>query len=187
MELPFPTAVKTGTSKDYRDNWTVGFTRDYTVGVWVGNFDGSPMRKVSGITGAAPIYRDVMLALYRDYTPADLLDHPPTGIVRTRICTLSGKLVNGDCPHAIEDVFFAGTEPTEVCQMHKAYWVDSRDGFLTDPTSPYAVKKVFIHFPPLYQTWAHAMGYALPPTRYSAYSPSQDSLHSPFEEPVRAC
>ena len=107
LELSFQTAVKTGTSKDYRDNWTVGFTRDYTVGVWVGNFDGSPMRKVSGITGAAPIYHDVMLALYRDYNPVSLLSDPPEGIVTARICPLSGKRVHEDCPHAIEEVFFS--------------------------------------------------------------------------------
>ncbi|MFY9738737.1 MAG: transglycosylase domain-containing protein, partial [Candidatus Cybelea sp.] len=54
LEMPFPAAVKTGTSSDFHDTWTVGFTRDYTVGVWVGNFDGSPMRGVSGVTGAGP-------------------------------------------------------------------------------------------------------------------------------------
>ncbi len=57
-------AVKTGTSKDMRDNWCVGFSRRYTVGVWVGNFDGSPMRDVSGISGAAPAWLDIMQALH---------------------------------------------------------------------------------------------------------------------------
>ena len=170
LMLPFQTAVKTGTSKDYRDNWTIGFTRDYTVGVWVGNFDGTPMRKVSGITGAGPIYRDVMLALYRDHSPAPLLDSPPTGIVTARICPLSGKLVADDCPHGIEELFLEGTEPTEPCQMHQVYWVDARDGLLTDPDSPHAVKKVFLQFPPLYQSWAHSMGYPTHPTSYSAYA-----------------
>lgn len=60
----FWSAVKTGTSKDMRDNWCVGFSRRYTVGVWVGNFDGSPMRDVSGISGAAPAWLDIMLALH---------------------------------------------------------------------------------------------------------------------------
>src|SRR5690606_41442788 len=45
LELPFPCAVKTGTSKDYRDNWPVGYTPRHTVAVWVGNFDGSPMQR----------------------------------------------------------------------------------------------------------------------------------------------
>ena len=182
LELPFQTAVKTGTSKDYRDNWTVGFTRDYTVGVWVGNFDGTPMRKVSGITGASPIYRDVMLALYRYHSPANLLEHPPAGIVKARICPFSGKLVNEDCPHSIEEVFLEGTEPREICQMHKACWVDSRDGLLTDSDSPYAVKKVFLHFPPIYQAWARGKGYPLPPTQYSPFSAHEEHEQSALQE-----
>ncbi|HEY8100845.1 MAG TPA: penicillin-binding protein 1C [Burkholderiaceae bacterium] len=59
------TAVKTGTSKDMRDNWCIGFSERYTVGVWVGNFDGEPMWDVSGVTGAAPIWRDVMDFLHK--------------------------------------------------------------------------------------------------------------------------
>lgn len=170
LELPFQTAVKTGTSKDYRDNWTIGFTRDYTIGVWVGNFDGTPMRKVSGITGAAPIYRDVMLALYRDHPPAPLLDSPPPGLITARICPISGDLVTEDCPHGIEEFFLEGTQPTDPCEMHRAYWVDERDGLLTEPNAPHSVKKVFLHFPPLYQSWAHDRGYPTPPTQVSPYA-----------------
>ncbi len=68
----FWTAVKTGTSKDMRDNWCVGFTQRYTVGVWVGNFDGSPMTNVSGVTGAAPIWLAVM-----NYLNVNSLHAPP--------------------------------------------------------------------------------------------------------------
>lgn len=169
LNLPFQTAVKTGTSKDYRDNWTIGFTRDYTVGVWVGNFDGTPMRKVSGITGASPIYRDVMLALYRYFDPYSVLADPPSSIVRARICPLSGELINQDCPHTIDEIFLEGSEPTQQCQIHKAYWVDARDGLLTDPASPNAVKKVFTHFPPMYQAWARDNGFPDPPAQRSPF------------------
>ena len=71
LQMPFPAAVKTGTSSDFRDTWTVGFTRDYTVGVWVGNFDGSAMRGVSGVTGAGPLWNRIMLHLYERH------DEPP--------------------------------------------------------------------------------------------------------------
>lgn len=64
LTLPFAAAVKTGTSKDMRDNWCIGWTPQYTVGVWVGNFNGEPMWNVSGMTGAAPIWRSLMLALH---------------------------------------------------------------------------------------------------------------------------
>ncbi|NET37260.1 MAG: penicillin-binding protein 1C, partial [Cyanothece sp. SIO1E1] len=56
LNLPFPAAVKTGTSSDFRDTWTVGFTTDYTVATWVGNFNGEPMHQVSGVSGAAPLW-----------------------------------------------------------------------------------------------------------------------------------
>ncbi|TLD71922.1 penicillin-binding protein 1C [Phragmitibacter flavus] len=81
IRLPFPCAVKTGTSTDYRDNWTLGFTPEYTVGVWAGNFDNTPMNQVSGVTGAGPIFRDLFLHLHRTRgttwftTPSELLTH----------------------------------------------------------------------------------------------------------------
>jgi penicillin-binding protein 1C len=66
LNTPFWSAVKTGTSKDMRDNWCIGFSQRYTVAVWVGNFEGDAMHNVSGVTGAAPIWHDVMIALHRD-------------------------------------------------------------------------------------------------------------------------
>ncbi len=75
------TAVKTGTSKDMRDNWCVGFSTRYTVGVWVGNFNGEPMRDVSGVTGAAPIWREIMAALEGDAAAPE----PPPDVVRAAV------------------------------------------------------------------------------------------------------
>ncbi|AKC68878.1 penicillin-binding protein 1C [Pandoraea oxalativorans] len=72
------TAVKTGTSKDMRDNWAVGYSRRYTVGVWVGNADGAPMWDVSGVSGAAPIWHRVMDYLHR--RTASLPPVPPPGL-----------------------------------------------------------------------------------------------------------
>jgi penicillin-binding protein 1C len=74
----FWSAVKTGTSKEMRDNWCIGYSRRYTVGVWVGNFSGQPMRDVSGISGAAPVWVDLMNWLHRD-TPSVPPD-PPAGV-----------------------------------------------------------------------------------------------------------
>jgi penicillin-binding protein 1C len=83
LATSFWSAVKTGTSKDMRDNWCVGFSGRYTVGVWVGNFDGRPMWEVSGVSGAAPVWRDVMDYLHRDRpsrAPA-----APQGLVRQAV------------------------------------------------------------------------------------------------------
>ncbi len=76
-------AVKTGTSKDMRDNWCVGFTSRYTVGVWVGNFSGAPMRDVSGVTGAAPIWRDLIHWLHA--TERSLPPRAPPGVQRQTV------------------------------------------------------------------------------------------------------
>ena len=77
------TAVKTGTSKDMRDNWCIGFSDRYTVGVWVGNFDGSPMQDVSGITGAAPVWRDLMQFLHAER--AGKAPKPPDGLIHREV------------------------------------------------------------------------------------------------------
>jgi penicillin-binding protein 1C len=83
LATTFWSAVKTGTSKDMRDNWCMGFSEKYTVGVWVGNFDGRPMWDVSGVSGAAPVWRDVM-----DYLHQHTASHAPAapqGVVRQQL------------------------------------------------------------------------------------------------------
>ena len=77
------TAVKTGTSKDMRDNWCVGFSDRYTVGIWAGNFSGEPMWNVSGITGAAPVWIDIMNWLHRRQSSSP--HKPPEGAVRRTV------------------------------------------------------------------------------------------------------
>ena len=89
LELPFRCAAKTGTSSDFRDNWCLGFTADFTVGVWAGNFDNSPMKGLSGVAGAGPIFHRTMLRLHRDATPRWL--ERPDGIVDAAIDPLTGK------------------------------------------------------------------------------------------------
>ncbi len=96
-------AVKTGTSKDMRDNWCVGFSPRYTVGVWVGNFSGAPMHDVSGVTGAAPVWREVMDALH-DGEPGEA---PPleTGVVE------AWTAFARDAEPARAELYLGGTEP----------------------------------------------------------------------------
>lgn len=99
MNLPFRYACKTGTSSDFRDNWCVGFTREITVGVWVGNFDASPMKQVGGMDGAAPIFAGVMRLAHRNLAPS--FPGPPPGMVRIRIDSRTGKRAEGlDLPQA---------------------------------------------------------------------------------------
>ena len=83
LRLPFRASVKTGTSKAMRDNWCIGFTSRFTVGVWVGNAEGDPMRGVSGTSGAAPVWRDIVTALEagRPHSPTAA----PPGVEQRRI------------------------------------------------------------------------------------------------------
>ncbi len=116
LELPFPAAVKTGTSQRHRDNWCLGFTADYTVGVWVGNFAGQPMRGVSGVSGAAPLWRQVMLHLHRQH-PGRLAPLPP-GLVAARVCLDSGRRAGPGCPASQEELFLADHLPPGPCPLH---------------------------------------------------------------------
>jgi len=100
------TASKTGTSKDMRDNWCVGFSDTYTVGVWVGNFSGTPMWRVSGITGAAPIWHEIMNYLHKNSTSKP--PNPPAGVISALVKNMSGK------EDAIHEWFIAGTEPISI-------------------------------------------------------------------------
>jgi penicillin-binding protein 1C len=117
LRLPFPVAAKTGTSKGYSDNWTVGYTRERTVAVWAGNFDGSPMVQVSGITGAGPIFKRVMMKAMVNVTPAPLLDEAP--LEHARICPLSGERAGRWCPAAMDELFAKGKTPAHDCAMHR--------------------------------------------------------------------
>jgi penicillin-binding protein 1C len=104
LSLPFAAAVKTGTSSDFRDTWTVGATTDYTVATWVGNFNGEPMRQVSGVTGAAPLWNRIMLHLHEQHEPAAL--PVPSGLVQRPICALSGHRPIPACPTVVQEYFF---------------------------------------------------------------------------------
>jgi penicillin-binding protein 1C len=103
LSTPFWTAVKTGTSKDMRDNWCVGFSDRYTVGVWVGNFSGEPMWNVSGVSGAAPVWTDLMLHLHGNHPSRAPV--PPPGVVAQSVGLPDGTDVER------REWFLKGTEP----------------------------------------------------------------------------
>jgi penicillin-binding protein 1C len=101
LSTNFWTASKTGTSKDMRDNWCIGFSSDYTVGVWVGNFSGEAMWNVSGISGAAPIWLDLMKYLHKAHP-----SRPPS-----RPDTVLLIASSGPHPGSGSELFIKGTEP----------------------------------------------------------------------------
>jgi len=110
-------AVKTGTSSDYRDHWTLGFSREFTVGVWRGNADGRPLAAhVPASRGSALIFRRVMEQV-AGRAPRWL--SRPAGLENRRVCSLSGKLAGPFCPGGREELFRKGHAPREKCDMHR--------------------------------------------------------------------
>jgi penicillin-binding protein 1C len=154
LEFPFPVAVKTGTSQAYHDNWTIGYTRTVTVGVWVGNFDRRPLRNSSGVTGAAPIFQAVMLAAHRRMGGGDeLLTPPDESLSEQDICVLSGERANVWCPSRRREWLPRSPEQPP-CSWHHL----GENGLM-------------VVWPPTYRDWARQNGLAagstpprLPPT-----------------------
>jgi penicillin-binding protein 1C len=109
LRFDYPVACKTGTSTDFRDNWTVGFTPEFSVGVWAGNFDGSPMREVSGVTGAGPILHAIFDYLHANYGTSWY--RTPPGIVERTIHPLTGKLLADGDARGVREKFVADRLP----------------------------------------------------------------------------
>ncbi|HJY98459.1 MAG TPA: transglycosylase domain-containing protein [Patescibacteria group bacterium] len=106
-------AVKTGTSNDLRDNWTVGYNQNFLVATWVGNNDNSPMSRIaSGVTGASPIWNKIMSAILSDKSSIDW--KAPDGVSRVNICTITGTLPCGGCPTR-QEWFLNEDTPERAC------------------------------------------------------------------------
>jgi penicillin-binding protein 1C len=144
LNLTRPAAVKTGTTTDFRDNWTVGYTPDLVVGVWVGNADNEVMRGTTGVTGAAPLWRDIIEIAHRGRPVHDFAR--PEGLIEVEVCALSGQRVGPDCPHAVTELFIPGDEPIMTCDMHR------RVG-----------DRVYLALPPEAHAWARRQGLPLLP------------------------
>jgi penicillin-binding protein 1C len=117
LSLPRQTAVKTGTSNDYRDAWVVGFSDRYTVGVWMGNLDRRPMREVTGSVGPALVLRSIFSELHRHREAGPL--YLSRRLRQTSICRETGLLPTNACPIATE-WFRPGQAPTRTCRLHRA-------------------------------------------------------------------
>jgi len=118
FDLPFPFAVKTGTSRHYTDNWAVGVTGGFTVAVWVGDFSGRPMDAVSGISGAGPLLRRVSLIAAKYVTPGGLPSPAQYGGSLVRICRVSGRPAGVECP-SLEEWTFPDSPPVAPCDWHE--------------------------------------------------------------------
>ena len=201
LRLVRPAAAKTGTTTDWRDNWTVGYTPDLVTGVWAGNADNEPMRNVSGVVGAAPVWHDVMEALLKGWPVHEFVE--PPGMVRMDVCAdsglrplavssqqlaVSGQQLAGSrrqeagrqlarCPHTVTELFIEGTEPTQMDDWHWLYTLDTRNGLLAGPDCPpeFTTQKRYILYPAEAQDWVRAQNIPQPPEVYSPLCPSQEA------------
>jgi len=169
LAFPFRVAAKTGTSKGFRDNWTVGFTREVTVAVWAGNFDGTPMTGSTGITGAGPLFHEVMLAAMRGRTPAPLLDH--TGLANVEVCELSGERAGDSCPHRRREWFTPGSEPSARCEMHELVAIDPQTSLRAGPSCRDRALRLFERYPHEFENFARQAGRPVAPREFSARCP----------------
>ncbi len=117
FDIGFPVAVKTGTSSGHHDAWAIGYTRERTVAVWVGNADGRAMHAVTGASGAGPLFADVMRRAMRDVTTRRPLWDPEL-LVPVEVCPLSGLPPGPACPRAVTRRIPAASMPDHACDVH---------------------------------------------------------------------
>ncbi len=109
----YPAGAKTGTTNDFRDNWTMGFTTEIAVGVWVGNTDNSPMINVTGVTGAGPIWRGIMDGAVEWYPPHEFTPRSDASVFPQNVCVDDGALPSDYCQQhsSIQTELFASDPP----------------------------------------------------------------------------
>jgi len=171
LELDRPAAVKTGTTNDYRDNWTIGYTPQVAVGVWVGNTDNTEMKEVTGLTGAAPIWHDVMMTALKDKPPEPFVR--PEGLVERGVDSVSGLLPTKSST-TIKELFIPGTEPTSYDNIHQAFLLNKETGKLATVFTPpeQVEEKVFEIYPPEAAEWIAQANVPQPPAEYdTVYGP----------------
>ncbi len=174
-----PAAAKTGTTNNFSDNWTVGYTPQIVVGVWQGNKDGDDyMINTPGSRGASYIWHAVMEYALQDQPIVSFTN--PGGLEQVAVCDVSGLKPNDNCPTRTE-LMIPGTEPTEVDTLYQKYPVDRETGKLaTIFTPPELIEdRVYIVLPPEAQDWIAS----LPDERRQLYQPptEYDTINAPSQ------
>lgn len=185
LNLPFQVAAKTGTTNDFRDNWTMGYTPDLVTGVWVGNADYTPMVNTTGLTGAAPIWSSFMT-----YAVPYVSNNAPTpftippGVVEMVICASSGAEASNNCRGGQRSEFFASDQPPLPKNqelMHRTT-IDTWTGLIAGNACPdYAREETVLN---ISDKWAHAW---LRSEDGRAWLESNDLPRNPFFAPEREC
>ncbi len=162
FDIGFPLAVKTGTSSGYRDAWAVGYTRERTVAVWIGNADGTATHGLTGAGGAGPLFADVMRR-----TMLDVATRMPLfasgSLERVEVCALSGARPTELCPDRVSRGFVPGNAPAQGCELHlhakrEAAGADGRARWTCDPDSD----EVIVRLPDAFTRWLFSLADGAP-------------------------
>lgn len=185
INLPFPAAAKTGTTNDFRDNWTMGYTPDLAVGVWVGNADYTPMVNTTGLSGAAPIWSQFM----QYAVPYVTNNNPrpfgiPPGITERIICNLSGTEPSQWCRGGQRSEFFASNQlpPPRSEDLITRTTIDTWTGLIAGDACPDFAEEVMVTN--VNDEWARKW---LKTGDGRAWLESHDLPRNPFFKPEREC
>ena len=185
LNLPFQVAAKTGTTNDFRDNWTLGYTPDLVTGVWIGNADYTPMVNTTGLTGAAPIWSSFMT-----YAVPYVSNNAPTsftippGIVEMIICASSGAEASNSCRGGQRSEFFASDQPPlpKSQDLMRRTSIDTWTGLIAgDACRDYAKEETVLN---VSDKWAREW---LRSGDGHAWLESNDLPRNPFFAPEREC
>lgn len=171
--LSRPAAVKTGTTNDYRDNLTVGYTPQLSTGVWVGNTDNTPMIDLPAIVGTAPLWHAVMEYALQD-RPVETWERPQD-VVQMEVCEPSGQLPTPYCPTR-EEIFRRGTEPTTTDTIYQPFLINRETGLLATVYTPpdLVEEQIFMVLPPQAADWVREAGLPQPPQEYDTVGAPND-------------
>lgn len=176
-------AVKTGTTNDYRDNLTVGYTPQIVTGVWIGNTDNTPMIEMPAIVGAAPIWKAVMQYAHRDLAVENWVR--PSNVVEMTVCHPSGLLPTQHCPTK-QELFVRGTEPITYDNIYQVFKINKNTGKLaTSFTEPELVEeKAYQILPDAADDWVREQGIEQPPTEYDPINTTDAAGDVAITEPL---
>ncbi len=169
-EYPFPVAAKTGTSQGFRDAWTIAYSTEYIVGVWVGRSDAKPMHELGGAASAALLTQSILLHLHKNTQKfQNNIPFPvPADYQLLSLCALTGKKATQLCPQRYAE-WLPKNHEVEVDTSFQELIVDRRNGLLAGQWTPkiFRQKKLFLDLPFIYRRWAKTAGYGLLPSAFS--------------------
>ena len=184
LELGRPAAAKTGTTNNYVDSWTVGYTPQLVAGVWVGNNDSTGMLEVTGSNGAAPIWHAIMTYGVRSLSLAPIGWNRPIGIKETNVCYPSGLLPTDDCQNIVREVFIIGTEPITLDNIWQSFKINRETGRLATVYTPLDLieNRVFQVLSSSAADWVANSGIPQPPREYDSVQSNDQAEYSEVTE-----